>query len=355
MWVFTDISINNVKVPTLLDSGSVFNMLRSDVVKAAWAKVVLKEGSVTTGWIENRLVRHQLTSSSETNDRKKIQFTVVDEHSLQAIIVNPILRESIVFGANSWTWWVDEVRLWTTEHPQILQSLVLTSPCRKIEYQYIMVNPVVFQEPQRHLNDMKTKYLLKWIPSEMTDDLIEEEEVGDFLSLIVPHCDKAKIPIPSEDRVCIDASRVNRAFAKIPIAMLMISDIVNDLSRYPLEVGIDMKWVFNHMALTIDLRKLFGFPSTLGKKNPQDKNAYCWKNKNRSEKARIMQDYYSHDPEIGRVIAPQRNGPTTKTTRQPQQPISRPTFKRAPFGFINSLKNQQFIMTKRIDRRFRIG
>lgn len=144
-----------------------------------------------------------------------------------------------------------------------------TIPCRKIEHCFKrgeLVHPLPFQEPLRRLNELKTKYLLEWLPKEVASGLIEEGELGDFLNplVLVQHYDKRKKPIIGEYRVCLDAGRVNRAFLKIPIAMPLIFEIVADLSRYPFKAVINIKWVFTHMTLDEHQKKYFGFPTPIG-------------------------------------------------------------------------------------------
>lgn len=67
--------------------------------------------------------------------------------------------------------------------------------------------------------------MLEWLPKEVTSELIEEGQLGDFLSplVLVQHYDKYKLSITGELKVCLNAGRVNRAFLKIPIAMPLIA------------------------------------------------------------------------------------------------------------------------------------
>lgn len=107
-----------------------------------------------------------------------------------------------------------------------------------------------FQEPQRRMNSLKTKILLNWIPQELATDLIEPGQLGDYRSPLnlVQHFDKEKIPITGWFLACLDATRVNKPFAKIPI-------------RIPF---IDLKWAFHHLPLKPDQQKFFGFVTPLG-------------------------------------------------------------------------------------------
>lgn len=96
--------------------------------------------------------------------------------------------------------------------------------------------------------------------------------------------------------MCIDATKINKCFTKLPISMPLISDITAELSRYPYKAVIDLKWAFTHLPLSPAQRKFFGFAT----------------------------------------------------------PIGSFRFKRAPFGFINSPANQQFFMVRKIDRPFKL-
>lgn len=303
---FTTMSINDIKVPALLDSGSVFNMLRNDVAEAVGAVIKKKEGLYTTGsgkgkTIGTTTVKVSLASQPPT----PITFTVVNEHPLQAIIGYPQLKKKSqlcltqIVDHDEWTKTGEDL---PAAHQEVLKILAPTIPCKNIEHEFKMgtlVQPLPFQEPLRRINEAKTKYLLEWIPQGIASGLIEAGELGDFLSplVLVSHYDKNKVPIPGEFRVCLDAGRVNKAFMKIPIAMPLISEVVSDLSRFPYKAVIDLKWAFNHMTLTDDQKKFFGFPTPIG------------------------------------------------TFR----------FARAPFGFINSPSNQQFVMSNRVDKPFRLA
>lgn len=150
-----------------------------------------------------------------------------------------------------------------------------------------LLNHEPFQEPMRVMNMERRNFLLKWIPNEIANDLIEEE-LGDWISslLLVTHFDKEKRPIPGDYRVCLDATKVSKCFNKIPISMSLISDITAKLSSFKFKAVIDFKWAFTHLPLTPDQRRFFGFAT----------------------------------------------------------PIGAFQFKRAPFGFLNSPANQQFFV-----------
>lgn len=131
---------------------------------------------------------------------------MVTNHPLQAILGYPLLRERSQLCLTQ----LPLTEEWTksglelpNEHQQVLKRLCPTVPCREIDDQFEMGNPVQplpFQEPQRRLNDLKTKYLLEWLPKEVTSGLIEKGKLGDFLSplVLVQHYDKNKCPIPGE-------------------------------------------------------------------------------------------------------------------------------------------------------------
>lgn len=80
----------------------------------------------------------------------------------------------------------------------------------------------------RVLNNERRNFLLRWIPNEITNNLIEEGELGDWPSplVLVTHYDKDKLAISGDYRECLDATRINKCFTKIPISMPLISDIV---------------------------------------------------------------------------------------------------------------------------------
>lgn len=250
---FTMMKIGDVDVPALLDSGSVFNMVRKDVVEKLGATIEEKEGRFTTGSGKGKTIgTTTIKVSLAERPARSITFTVVDQDPLEAISGYPLLRErnklclAQLSNNDEWTKSGDDL---PPQHQKVLQQLIPSVPCRQIEHDFQMgevVNATPSQEPMRTLNEVKANYLLAWIPKEVSSGLIEEGMLGDYLS---QHYDKSKQPIPGEFRECLDASRVNRAFLKIPIAMPLILEIVSDLSRFPLKAVIDIKWAFTHMTL----------------------------------------------------------------------------------------------------------
>lgn len=76
---FTTMKINEFEIPALLDSGSVFNMMRKDVVDKA--NIVAEEGLYTTGSGKGKTLG-TTTMKVSLADRppKPVLFTVVDQH-----------------------------------------------------------------------------------------------------------------------------------------------------------------------------------------------------------------------------------------------------------------------------------
>lgn len=104
----------------------------------------------------------------------------------------------------------------------------------------------------------RRNFLMKWIPDEVANDLIEEGEFGDCISplVLVTHFDQEKKPIPGDYPVCIDATKVNKCFNKLPISMPLISDITAELSSFKYKAVIDSKWAFTHLPLAPDQHRL---------------------------------------------------------------------------------------------------
>lgn len=175
----------------------------------------------------------------------------------------------------------------STRHQQLLEQLKPVSPCRFVQHEFRL---------GEHLNNEPFQEPMKWIPAEIWNDLIEEGELGDWISslVLVTHFDKNKRPIVGDYRVCLDAT--NKCFNKLPISMPLISDITSKLSSFKFKAVIDLKWSFTHLPLTPDQHRYFGFAT----------------------------------------------------------PVDAFRFKRDPFGFLNSPANQQHFMVRKIDRPFRI-
>lgn len=82
--------INDIEVPVLLDSGSVFNMMRQEILQNA--KVDLKEGRYMTG--SGKTIGTTAIEVSNINQpSQQIKFTVVRDHPLEAILDYPLLKK----------------------------------------------------------------------------------------------------------------------------------------------------------------------------------------------------------------------------------------------------------------------
>lgn len=185
---FTIMKVGRIGAPALLDSGSVFNMMRKDVAVAVGAKINEEEGIYMTGSGKGRTIgTANIEARIANRPPRKVSFTVVDRHPFQAIIGYPLLRQKtklrLTFLPLSEEWTKSGMDL-PAEHEKVLEDLRPSIPCRKVGHKFEMgklVQPLPYQEPQRRLNELKTKYLLEWLPREVTSGLIEEGQLGDYL------------------------------------------------------------------------------------------------------------------------------------------------------------------------------
>lgn len=146
-----------------------------------------------------------------------VPFTVVEKHPFQAILGYPALKKKSTFSLTqldnrSMTQKGDML---LERHQEMLEKLKPVSPCRAVKHEFKMgelLNNEPFQEPVRSIDRGRKKFLMKWIPSEISNDLIEEGELGNWISplVLVTHSDKNKNPIPGDCRVCLDATKINK-------------------------------------------------------------------------------------------------------------------------------------------------
>lgn len=301
---FAAIQLGQLTIPALLDSGSAFNMIREDVLKEEGISYDQHNSSFLCANGRSHFKgKVQLDFNVGSRSFSKIPFIVVESHPLQAILGYPALKKKSILSLTQIS---DETMTkkgteLPDRHQKLIEKLKPQSPCKVVDHQFELgelVNQDPFQEPMRVMNAERRNFLLKWIPTEIQNDLIEEGTLGDWISplVLVTHYDKEKKPIPGDYRVCLDATKINKCFRKLPISMPLISDITAELSRYRYKAVIDLKWAFTHLPLSPSQRKFFGFAT----------------------------------------------------------PIGSFRFKRAPFGFINSPANQQFFVVKKVDRPFKL-
>lgn len=116
-----------MKIPALLDSGSVFNLLRKGVVNEIDAKIDMKEGAYTTGSDSGVTIGTiTINVSLASQPLRKIPFTVVNEHPLKEILGYPVLEEKNQLCVAQ----IPEMKEWTRSgndlpelHQQALKAL----------------------------------------------------------------------------------------------------------------------------------------------------------------------------------------------------------------------------------------